>query len=166
MRVSVNFNIWFLKFTTNISRGFQTWRRKSYTTQILLRCWVNTVVFADSERALELYRTKKVDGGQVLFPAVHLQSIRNRREAWQALLTNTHKLLFQTNPVIPPSTHIFMCHLSPPKAEGKAYHTNSAPSSSSSASCQTKLVMEFSLVQMTNRFQCTKWPRCAGFFFS
>ena len=37
--------------------------------------------FEDSERALELYRTKQVDSSRVLCPALHLQSIRNRREA-------------------------------------------------------------------------------------
>ena len=123
------------------------------------------MVSEDSERPLEFYRTKKSWLQPDPLPSTAFsKSIRNRHEAWQALLTNTHKFLFQINPDTQ-YPHLHLCHLSLPKAKGKAYHTNSAPSFSSYESRQTKQIVKFPVVQMPKRFLCTKWPRCAGFVF-
>lgn len=125
------------------------------------------MVSEDSERIFQVLQNQKV---MIAARSSAQHGICKKHKKWAWSLTSSPNkypqvsLPNQSRYPIPTSSFV---SLSLPKAEGKAYHTNSAPSFSSYESSRTKQVVKFPVVQMPKRFLCTKWPRCAGlgFFF-
>lgn len=73
---------------------------------------------------------------------------------------NTHKSLF---PVDPGTQHLHI-HLSPVPPQSRAQSVSHQPCSILLPWLQPSKTshVKFPVVQMTERFHCTKWPRCAG----